>query len=94
MNFGRFRHKGLKRLYTDDDPRGLPAASVTRIRNILAALEFAVDLSQVETLPGWKLHPLKGARRGEYAISVTSNWRITFRLSEGTLIDLNLEDYH
>lgn len=94
MNFGKFRHKGLKRLYEDSDPRGLPPATVKRIRNILAALEFASDLSQIETMPGWNLHPLKGERRGDYAISVTGNWRLTFRLDEGTVVDLDSEDYH
>lgn len=65
-----------------------------KIRNILAALEFATDLSQVAAMPGWKLHPLKGERRGEYAITVTGNWRVTFRVSEGAVTDLNFEDYH
>ena len=73
VKFGKFRHKGLKWLYEDSDASGLPPATVKRIRNILAALEFAADLSQVETLPGWRLHPLKGLRRGDYAISVTGN---------------------
>ena len=94
MKIGKFRHKGLKRLYADDDPSGLPAPSVRRITNILAALEFAADLAQVETMPGWRLHPLKGERKGEYAISVTGNWRITFRVDEGTVTGLDFEDYH
>jgi proteic killer suppression protein len=94
MNIEGFRHKGLKRLYEDDDPSGLPAASVRKIRNILAALEFATDLSEVATLPGWKLHPLKGTRRGEYAITVTGNWRITFGVSGQSITGVNLEDYH
>ena len=63
MNIGKFRHKGLRKLYEDDDPSGLPAARVKRIRNILTALEFAADLSQVATMPGWKLHPLKATGR-------------------------------
>ena len=81
MLIERFRHKGLRRLYEDDDPSGLPSESVAKIKAILAALEFAADLSQVATLPGWKLHPLKGDRRGQYAVTVTRNRRITFRLA-------------
>ena len=65
MLIERFRHKGLRRLYEDDDPSGLPAESVAKVKAILAALEFAADLSQVATMPGWKLHPLKGDRRGQ-----------------------------
>ena len=47
-----FQHKGLKRLYDNDDPKGLPAQSVRKIKAILAALESAADLSQVATMPG------------------------------------------
>jgi proteic killer suppression protein len=49
MLIERFRHKGLRRLYDDDDPGGLPAESVGKIKAILAALESAADLSQVAT---------------------------------------------
>jgi proteic killer suppression protein len=45
-------------------------------------------------MPGWRLHPLKGNRRGRYAITVTRNWRITFRLRGNTITDVDFEDYH
>ncbi|MGH6896236.1 MAG: type II toxin-antitoxin system RelE/ParE family toxin [Geminicoccaceae bacterium] len=94
MLIERFRHKGLRRLYDDDDPRGLPAESVGKIKAILAALESAAELSQVATMPGWKLHPLKGDRRGQYGITVTGNRRITFRLRGNRVTDVDFEDYH
>jgi proteic killer suppression protein len=94
MLIERFRHKGLRRLYDDDDPSGLPAESVAKIKAILAALESAADLPQVATMPGWELHPLKGDRRGQYAITVTRNRRITFRLRGSMVTDVDFEDYH
>jgi len=90
----KFRHKGLRRLYEQDDVSGVPAHSVRKIRAILAALEFADDLSQVATMPGWKLHPLRGDRKGEYGVTVTGNWRITFRVQGNTVTEVNFEDYH
>jgi len=45
-------------------------------------------------LPGWNLHSLKGQRKGEYAIRVTGNYRLTFRFENGEANDVNLEDYH
>ena len=45
-------------------------------------------------LPGWKLHQLKGARKGTWAVSVSGNWRITFRFEGGDAYDVELEDYH
>ena len=94
MTIGKFRHKGLRRLYEDDEPSGVPAHAIRKIKAILAALEFADSLSQVTTMPGWKLHPLRGDRKGEFGISVTGNWRITFRLQDNAITDLNFEDYH
>ncbi len=94
MVIGKFHHKGLRRLYEDDDLSGVPAHSVRKIKAILAALEFADDLSQVATMPGWKLHPLGGDRKGEYSITVTGNWRITFRLQGHAVTDVHFEDYH
>ncbi len=60
MNIGKFRHKGLKALYEEDKVKGVSSESAPKIKRILAALEFAENLSQVATMPGWKLHPLKG----------------------------------
>ncbi|MBI4480916.1 MAG: type II toxin-antitoxin system RelE/ParE family toxin [Acidobacteria bacterium] len=94
MVIGRFLHKGLRRLYEDDDPSGLSQQSIGKIKAILAALEFADKLSQVATFPGWRLHSLKGSRKGKYSITVTGNWRITFRVQGNAVTDLNFEDYH
>jgi toxin HigB-1 len=94
MVLRKFLHKGLKRLYESDDGSGLPQQSVRKIKHILAALEFADDLSQIATLPGWKLHSLKGARKGEFRITVTANWRVTFTVEHNAITDINFEDYH
>lgn len=94
MTISRVRHKGLKRLYEDDDGSLLPATCVRKLKAILAALQFADNLSQIETVPGWNLHPLKGGRKGEYSITVTSNWRVTFTVQGDVVIDVNFEDYH
>jgi proteic killer suppression protein len=45
-------------------------------------------------LPGLKLHPLKGARAGSWSVSVSSNWRITFRFGGKDAVDIDYEDYH
>ncbi len=94
MRIGRIRHKGLRRLYEHDDPSGLPAAFADKIRDILSAIEFAERLGQIEAVPGWRLHPLKGAKAGRYAIVVSRNWRLTFRIDGEIAADLDFEDYH
>ena len=66
---------------------------VKRIRVRLNALDRAKELRDVD-LPGFDLHPLKGRRKGEYAIAVNANFRLTFTLEAGDVRELNLEDYH
>jgi toxin HigB-1 len=88
------QHRGLLRLIEDDNSRELRPDLVRRVRNILAALIAAPDMSAVSGPPGWKVHQLKGDRAGTWSISVSGNWSITFDLKKGEICDLNLEDYH
>jgi len=66
---------------------------VSRFRRILALLESAETLEDMN-LPGLCLHQLKGNRRGTWAVKVSGNWHVTFRLKEGDIIDVDYEDYH
>ena len=66
---------------------------VEKLRDILATL----DLSQGPegmNLPGFRLHELKGSRKGRYAVSVSGNWRVTFRFEDGSAVDVDYVDYH
>ena len=89
----RFRHRGLRRLFEDDDRRGLNAQHVDRIRRVLAYLERAVEPRDMD-LPGWRLHPLKGELAGFWSVTVTANWRIVFRFDAGDVTDVDYVDYH
>ena len=88
-----FRHRGLKRFFEEDDPRKLPPDMVDRIRAILARLNQG-EVMEDMNLHSYKLHPLKGSRKGEWGVTVRANWRITFRLEEGDALEVNFEDYH
>ncbi len=88
-----FRHKGLKRLYEDDDRRLLPPEMMERIREILTALDAARSLEGLNR-PSFQLHPLKGRLKGFWAVVVRANWRIIFRFADGKVFDVDLVDYH
>lgn len=88
------KHKGLRRLYESGDSRGVRAAFVDKLRDMLFALDSAQTIDEVETVPGWKLHPLRGDLKGLWSISVSGNWRLTFRFENGDAFDLDLVDYH
>lgn len=87
------RHKGLKRLYEDDDPRGVIREHAVKLRDILARLDAAVVVGDLD-VPGFRLHPLKGGLRGFWAVTVRANWRVIFRFTEGDALELDYIDYH
>jgi proteic killer suppression protein len=88
-----FRHRGLKRFFEEGDPRKLAPDMVDRIKAILARLHQAEVIEDMN-IHSYRLHPLKGSRKGEWGLTVRANWRITFRFEEGYAFDVNLEDYH
>ena len=88
-----FKHRGLKRFFEKDDPRKLPPDMVDRIRDILARLHQAEVIEDMN-VHSYRLHPLKGNRKGEWGVTVRANWRITFRFENGYALEVNLEDYH
>jgi proteic killer suppression protein len=88
-----FKHRGLKRLYENDDHRGVSLAHVDKIKRILARLDEAADIRNM-ALPGFQLHPLKGKLKGLWAVSVSGNWRVVFRFENGNAYDVDLVDYH
>ena len=89
----KFKHKGFKRLYESGISSGVDPQHVIRIRKILALLETAETLEDMN-LPGLGLHPLRGDRKGIWAVKVSGNWRITFKIQNGEAFDVNYEDYH
>jgi len=89
----RFRHRGLKRLFEDDDRRGLNAQHVEKIRRVLARLDGASEPGQMN-LPGWRLHPLKGELARFWSVTISANWRIVFRFENGEATDVDYVDYH
>lgn len=88
-----FRHKGIERFFRHDDASGIKSAYAPRIRRMLDLIDQATDVDQLD-IPGMHLHALKGQRRGAWAMTVSGNWRITFRFVGEDATGLDLEDYH
>lgn len=88
-----FRHKGLKRLFEEDDHRGVHAEQAVKLRDILARLDASSTLRDMD-LPGFRLHALKGEWKGYWAVTVRANWRVVFRFVEGEAMDVDYVDYH
>ena len=89
-------HRGLRRFIERDDASGLSPATVEKVRNIVTFLDAMGDAQELHTVHSWKAHLLTGDRKGTWSLTVTRNWRITFRIdkTEEEIIDLDYEDYH
>ena len=92
MNIRSIKHRGLRRFIENNDPREIRGDLVNRTRNILTVLMTASDIAGVQGPPGWRIHELVGDRAGTWSISVSGNWRITFALVGGEIVELNMED--
>ncbi len=88
-----FRHKGLKRLFEEDDARGLNVEHTDKIRRILARLDAAQTIADMD-LPGYRLHALKNDLQGFYSVTVRANWRIVFQFAQGEALNVDYTDYH
>lgn len=87
------RHKGLRSFFETGSTAGVQAAHAKRLRMQLAALDTARVIDDMD-IPGFRLHSLKGAMRGRWAITVNGNWRLTFEFRGGNVYILDYEDYH
>ena len=89
----KFKHKGLRKLFESGVASGIQPQHAARVRHILALLETADTIEDMD-LPGLSLHQLKGERKGTYAVKVSGNRRVTFKIIDGDILDVNYEDYH
>ena len=95
MQIESIRHKALRRFAETGLAKGLPSGSVDRLRNMLAYIDAIDTVEELKMPPNFGAHRLTGDRKGEWALTVTRNWRMTFRVNDGGSIeDMDLEDYH
>ena len=94
MEIEGISHKGLRRFFETGNAKGL-VGDADRLRRMLAFINAAEALDELSTPPNFGLHQLTWDRKGTWSMTVTKNWRLTFRLREtNVIIDMNLEDYH
>ena len=93
MDIENVKHKKLRRFLETGDARGVIEAG--RVLDMVEFIDAAENLSELTVPPNFGFHALKGNRKGEFAMTVTKNWRLTFtKIDETTIGNLDLEDYH
>ena len=80
-------------MYEHGDTSRVGPELLDRVSLALADLDDACKPSDLN-LPGYRLHPLKGDLKGQWSISISGNWRVTFRFEDGDAYDVDLIDYH
>jgi len=96
MEIRSIRHADVKRLFSGDDARGIPAASSQKITNMLSFLQSMARPDELHQFSGWRPHRMKGQAKGveRWSLRVTGNWRLTFRVDGDEITDVDFEDYH
>jgi proteic killer suppression protein len=96
MKLRSVRHKALRRFLTAGDASGLPTALIEKIRNTLSYIQEIEDIDELRVIPNWEAHVLTGDRKRTWSLTVTRNWRMTFRIDadDADIVGLDFEDYH
>ena len=95
MDIDSIRHKALHRFFIAGNAKVLDGDQVDRLRKMLNYIVASKSFDELKLQPNYGLHPLAGNRAGIWAMTVTRNWRLTFRkIDVQTVADLDLEDYH
>ncbi|WP_305909825.1 type II toxin-antitoxin system RelE/ParE family toxin [Methylomarinum sp. Ch1-1] len=88
-----FKHKGLATFFKSGSTAGIQAAHANKLRLILGRLNVSIAPKDMD-LPGLRLHELTGNRSGTWSVTVSGNWRVTFRFEGEDVEVVNYEDYH
>ena len=95
MAIQSFGHKGLEQLFCTGKSALIGQRYRTRAGRILDILNAATCVSDLAGAADF--HLLGGGRKGDFAMRVNQNYRITFRFDKGdngNVTDVNFEDYH
>lgn len=88
-----FRHKGLEDFFYEGTKKGIQPKHVDKLADILDTLDAAITLQDLN-FPGSGLHQLQPKKDNGWAVKVSGNWRITFRFEQGSVYEVDYEDYH
>lgn len=89
-----FKNKASKKIYEGHKVSGFRGLDRSMALERLDILEAATRLADIPPLRSIHLHPLKGNRKGQWAISVNGPWRICFEYRDGDANDVEITDYH
>ena len=94
MRIVSFRNRELERFWRYGEVRGVARQYEAKLRAMLTTIEEAETITEIDTIPGWRLHPLRGDRKGTWSLKLSRNQRLTFRVAGSAVSEIDFEDYH
>jgi proteic killer suppression protein len=94
MRIVSFRNRELERFWRHGEVRGVARRYEAKLRAMLTTIEEAENLAELDTVPGWRFHPLKGDRKGVWSLKLSHNQRLTFRVDGSAVSEIDFGDYH
>jgi proteic killer suppression protein len=88
-----FRRRGVEKFFRTGSKAGIQPKHASKLRLQLFALDNARQAGDMNA-PGWKLHPLAAELKGHCAVSVSGNWRLTFKFEGEDAVFVDYQDYH
>ena len=99
MKFIKVKSAKLRRVITKGDASGISPVHMPRLLDAVYLLRTSTSIKDVP--PEWKLHVLeksKGRRlapeRLIWSMWVSAQWRLTFRIEDNAICDLDFLQYH
>ena len=89
----KFKHKGLKKFFENGSTAGIIVVHAPRLRAVLTMLDAAQVVEEMNA-PGLRLHALMGDLKGQFAVTISGNWRVTFEFKNGNAYIVDYQDYH
>jgi proteic killer suppression protein len=89
-----WRNSVTRKVWEGERPNALRGLDFDAAIDLLLALNVAKLLNDLSPLKSVGLHKLKGARRGQWAMTVNERWRICFEFRRGDAYEVEIVDYH
>lgn len=93
MMIKTFKHRGIEDFFYDGRRRGINPNHASKLERMLDRLHAAGDVQDMR-YPGSGLHKLEPKKENRWAVTVSSNWRVTFRFIDGNAYEVDYVDYH
>ncbi len=88
-----FKHKGLEKLFFEGSAKGIQPKHKTKIEDILDLIDSMIQIQDVN-FPGSRLHKVEPKKENIWSVTVSGNWRVTFKFIDGDTYEVNYTDYH